>query len=199
MGRSNGAKGGEIMTPYSADNQLFSDLAHCVAQQTLYPTLFRCDPSALQFETANVADGGRSAILDGEMGIDKIIKVQVPLLHGPIVFTVQERFRRTKFDSYTDLTITEYNNTTAQLSELYKITAGIFVYGFFDDNAERFTKWVAADVNKMLYGIVTGGLRYQKKRNGRSNQDFIGIEVADLFDGGYLLAGINRHKWGIAP
>jgi hypothetical protein len=185
------------MTPYSSDNQLFSDLAHQTAQQNLYPTLFRCEPSALVFETASVADGGRSAILDGEMGIDKIIKVQVPLLHGPIIFTVQERFRRTKFDGYTDLTITEYNNTTQQLSELYKITAGVFVYGFFDDTTKRFTKWVAADVNKMLYGIVTGTLGFQKKRNSRSNQDFIGIEVADLFDGGYLLAGINKDKWGI--
>jgi len=186
-----------MTTPYSNDNQDFSDLAHYTAQSTLYPLLFKCDQFALTFESANVSDGGRAAILDGEMGIDKIINVQVPMLHGPLVFTIQERFRRVKFDGYTDLTITEYNNTTGQLSELYKMVAGIFVYGFFDEKTERFTKWVAADVNKMLYGIATGNLSFNKQRNSRSNQDFIGIEVSDLFDGGYLLSGINKHKWGI--
>lgn len=197
MARADRRNGGAIVTPYSNDNQIFSDLAHYAAQSVLYPVLFKCDQSALTFESANVSDGGRAAILDGEMGIDKIINVQVPMLHGPLVFTIQERFRRVKFDNFTDLTVTEYNNTTGQLSELYKMVAGIFVYGFFDDISSRFTKWVAADVNKMLYGIATGELRFSKQRNGRSNQDFIGIEVADLFDGGYLLSGINKHKWGI--
>lgn len=185
------------MTPYSEDNQEFSDIAHMSARLSIYPKLFKCDGSAISYESANVADGGRSAILDGEMGIDKIVNVSVETLRAPIVFTVQERFRRIENKRFTDITITEFNHATGRISELYKMTAGVFVYGFFDESTQRFERWVAADVNKILYGVVTGGLPYTKKNNPRSEQDFVCIEVADLFSGGCVLMGVNKHLWGM--
>ena len=185
------------MTPYSPQNQLFSDEAHRCAQELIYPQLFQCKQANMTFETASVADGGRSAVLDGEMGIDKIINVQVATLRAPIVFTVQERYRRIENNRYTDLTITEFNNATGRAGELYKMAAGIFVYGFYDDRLCRFERWVAVDINKMLHGIVTGKLRYKRGTNPRSKQDFLGVEVADLFNTGCHLAGTNGHLWGI--
>lgn len=185
------------MTPYSTKNQSFSDAAHRCAQELIYPQLFQCKKANMTFETANVADGGRSAILDGEMGIDKIINVKVETLRAPIVFTVQERYRRIENNRYTDLTITEFNHATGRAGELYKMAAGIFVYGFYDDQLGKFERWVAVDVNKMLHGIVTGKLKYKKGNNPRSKQDFLGVEVADLFSTGCHLAGTNRHLWGI--
>jgi len=186
-----------MSTPYSAENQSFSDAAHLCAQRTVYPVIFKCDISNMVFESANVSDGGRLAILDGEMAIDKIVHVQVKTLRAPIVFTIQERYRRLVNRRFTDLTITEFNNVTKQPSELYKMTAGIFLYGFYDDNKNKFERWVAADVNKMLHGIVTGQLAYKKGNNPRSNQDFLGIEVADLFKNECIIAGINKDLWGI--
>jgi hypothetical protein len=187
----------DMRTPYSNNNQAFSDAAHLCAREAIYPALFKCDPAALTFESVSVADGGRAEILDGEMAIDRLVSVKIPSLSGPLLFTVQERFRRVKFDGYTDLTITEYNAASKQLSELYKMTAGVFVYGFYDDKRDRFTKWLAADVNKMLHGIVTGELSYTKQTNGRSGQNFVGIEAAALFENGCLLSGTNKKKWGI--
>ena len=185
------------MTPYSIKNQSFSDVAHRCAQYLIYPKLFQCNVQDMTFETASVADGGRSAILDGEMGIDKIVNVQVSTLRAPIVFTVQERYRRIENNRYTDLTITEFNHATGRAGELYKMAAGIFVYGFYDERSDKFERWVAVDVNKMLHCIVTGKLQYKKGNNPRSRQDFLGIEVADLYNTGCHLAGTNGHLWGI--
>ena len=186
------------ITPYSTVNQSFSDLAHEVAVHAVYPALFRCDRRQLSFETTSVSQGGRGAILDGEMAVDRIVKVRHPELKAPLTFTVQERFRRMKFSRYNDLTISEYNDTSRRPSELYKMTAGIFLCGFFDDNEQTFDKWIAADVNKLLFRMATGTLPHTKSRNKRSNQTFICIQATDLLKSGCVLAIYDRQRWGIA-
>ena len=186
-----------MQTPYSQTNQTFSDSAHMVARSALYPRLFNCKENMLTFEDTSLGMSDRATILDGEMGIDRIVNVSVPSLHGPLVFTIQERFRRQKFSSFTDITITEYNRDTGHLSELYKMNAGLFVYGFFCDKNNVFSKWVAVDVNKMLYCIAVNKLKYSRALNRRSNQDFIAIEVASLKNSDCILGGINPHLWGV--
>lgn len=170
-----------MFTPFSQDNQDFSDKAHAAAQSLVYPHIFNCEKSAMEFERASVSDGGEKAILDAQMGVDRLVKVSVKGLRQPIQHTVQERFRRPAYTSYKDITVTEWNNASGLPSELYKIKSGIFVYGYFDDRKNEFGEVIAFDVTAFLVAMTAGRLPYGKRRN-KKQQDFITVTFDALHE-----------------
>lgn len=170
-------------TSYSLDNQNFSDLAHAQAKIQIYPKIF---PSCnLKVISTSLAMGEKERILDGEMAIDRIVEVSTKSLKASMEFTVQERFRRDKFRKFHDMTITEWNNSSQMKSELYKLNAQLFVYGYF--NGEVITEWVAVDTTKLLHGIAIESIAYKKGFNPRSKQDFITLPFSSLNESGCLV------------
>jgi len=165
-------------TPYSKDNAAFSEQAHLAAQDLVYPAIFKTTRDKLTFESTLVNDNAKGAVLDGDMAIDKIVKVTAihDLFKQPLQFTVQERFRRMEFMKWQDITITEWNNRSGLPSELYKLAANIFVYGYFDPAAHSFGDAIALNVTSLLMRLCDGGLQFAYNKNPRSNQDFIGVK-----------------------
>lgn len=176
-----------MTTPYSKDNGDFSNVAHRCAQKQLYPFIFGVTQERLSFEDTLLELNERGRVLDGEMAIDRIVKIKVDGLRLPLVFTVQERFRKPKYLSSQDITVTEWNKVTGKPSELYKIAANIFVYGYFDPSKQNFLDAVAVDVPVMLSGLACGELKYTTSPNPRSKQDFIALTFEDLLNYGCLL------------
>ena len=183
-----------MLTPYSTDNQAFSDAAHAAAQSALYPGILECDRESLSFESSSVGDGGDRAILDGQMAVDRIVSVTVAGLRGPIEHTVQERFRRPGYSGYRDLTITEWNHASNQKSELYKLKAGVFLYGYFDQASELFGEVIAVNTSSLLMAISIGGIRYTKGINHRSRQSFLCIEFDALHEAGVVVWHRNHEE-----
>jgi hypothetical protein len=177
----------KVYTPYSYRNQGFTDAAHDAAQSLVYPTIFDCDKSLLSFETSSVADGGEKAILDGQMAVDRIVSVTVSGLKGPIEHMVQERFRRPDYARFRDITITEWNHASNQKSELYKLKAGIFLYGYFDNKSGLFGEVIAANTAAVLMAISNETLRYTRETNPRTKQSFICVTFDALQDAGVVL------------
>lgn len=176
-----------MATPFSQGNQDFSDLAHEAAQSLIYPKVFGCDRSLMAFSRASVSEGGERAILDGQMAVDRLVAVTVPGLRGPVEHMVQERFRRTKYAHYRDITITEWNCDTNQKSELYKIKAGLFLYGYFDESRGEFGEVIVINTSALLFAISTGSLNIGRPRkNERSNQTFVSFSFADLHRAGVV-------------
>lgn len=173
-------------TRFEQHNQDFSNTAHAAAQSLVYPRLFDCDRSQLEFEGASVSDGGEKAILDGQMAVDRLVSVTVKGLRHPIVHTVQERFRRPGYKNYSDITITEWNHASNQPSELYKIKSGIFVYGYFDEFSGSFPDVIAVDVSAFLFALTTRKLPHTKRQN-KKRQDFICVSFDDLHDAGVVI------------
>jgi len=165
-------------TPYSKDNAAFSEQAHLAAQNLVYPNIFKTTRDKLTFESTLVNDSAKGAVLDGDMAIDKIVKVAAVhnLFKHPIQFTVQERFRRMEFMKWGDITITEWNNHSGLPSELYKLAANLFVYGYYDPATNSFGDAIALSVTDLLIKLCDGGLNFTYKNNPRSDQDFIGIK-----------------------
>lgn len=182
-----------MYTRFEQHNQDFSDKAHAAAQSLVYPHLFKCDESRLTFDSASVSDGGEKAILDGQMAVDRLVKVTVTGLRHPIQHTVQERFRRPGYRNYRDVTITEWNHASNQPSELYKIKCGIFTYGYYYEEESRFGDVIAVDVSAFLMAMTVGGIEYTKKTN-RKKQDFICVTFDELHQAGVVLARINEAK-----
>ena len=168
-----------MRTPHSSDNADFSNSAHLAAQSLIYPQVFGVPQDNLTFEDTLLDMNKRGQVLDGEMAIDRIVKVTAKTgLMQPITFTIQERFRRPRFAGFKDLTITEWNHNSGLPSELYKITANFFVYGYFD--GAEFVDFIAADVPLMLLKICNAQLSLKREKNTRRNQSFITVTFADL-------------------
>lgn len=168
-----------MRTTYDTHNAQFSDVAHMSARKLIYPAAFGVDPTAITYERELVADSPRGRILDGEMAIDCTLHIHNPAYHAPLIFSVQERFRRAKYRKWRDITITEWNNTSNTPSELYKIRAGLFVYAYYDDNADTFFDVTIAHVSMLIQCIHTGKLPISRQRNAK-NQDFIGVKIDDM-------------------
>ena len=173
-------------TPYSKKNGDFSNLAHLAAREVVYPQMFQRPRDTLDFEDTLLELNERGAALDGEMATDRIVKVtakprdKMQPFKQPIIFTVQERFRRPKYARYRDLTITEWNNQSNLPSELYKLAANYFVYGYFDRVQNLFIDVIAVNVPAVLLKLCNGEMPYRYGINPRSNQSFITLTFANL-------------------
>lgn len=168
-----------MRTPYEQENQRFSDNAHQSARKFIYPEIFNVPFECLKFDDTRIGGGYKNGLLDGEMGIDKILKISITNLHEPIKFTIQERFRRMEWASKRDLTITEYNNLTNQPSELYKLHANLFLYGYYDDINDIFGEVIAVNVFDFLKLLLDDKIKYEKIRN-KKYQDFLAFKFDDL-------------------
>ena len=180
-------------TIYQPENAAFSNKAHMMARRLLYPQIFRKSGTMLEFEDTLLSMSDRGRILDGEMGIDRIVKVTVPTLHAPLIFTVQERFRRPQFAKYRDLTITEWNNASDLPSELYKINAGIFLYGYYDESSNGFLDVIAVNVTDLLLMIARDQIHYSSERN-KKQQDFLGFKFDDLKQARVVIFWLNEQS-----
>lgn len=178
-------------TKFEQANADFSDLAHIASQSQIYPYIFP-QPSVLSFESTSLNMGERQRVLDGEMGIDRIISISNGF-NGPIKFTIQERFRRKEYSSYKDITITEWNHATNQPSELHKLHSNLFVYGYYDEKVDFFYDWIVINTSNLVRSIINKEINYQRRRN-KKDQTFLTITFAEMNKtGGIIVDNMGSH------
>lgn len=163
-----------MITPIQPKNIKFSNDAHTAAQSQVYPILFNIQQCKLSFETVTIDNDPRHQILDGEMAVDRIIKVTVNKLQYPLSFTIQERFRRPEFKRWQDITITEWNYNSNLPSELYKLSGGLFVYGYYNEQINIIEQFVCFSSSQLLLSLARGNLEWTVRKN-KKNQSFIGL------------------------
>lgn len=179
-----------MRTEYSQGNQKFSDIAHEAARSLVYPQLFGCEENRLHFERASVGEGGKQQILDGEMAIDCIVKVDVDGHPFPLEHTIQERFRRPRYRGFRDVTITKVNNASGVKSELYKMNCGLFVYGYYSEDESSFGEVIVVDVPKFLVQLSKNAIRYTTGINTKG-QEFVCIKFDELHEAGVVVQYIS--------
>lgn len=162
-------------TPYSDDNQKFTDKAHSLAQSEIYPLIF--GGSTLSFEPLPIE---QARTLDADMGTDRHVKVLVHRLHSPYSVLVQERFRRMKYAPSQDITVTEWNHASNLPGELYKIKAELFLYGYYDDCFDQFGEAIACSMLTLKVKIAQNSIPFSSQINRRSNQTFFCFRFNDL-------------------
>lgn len=172
-------------TPFSDDNKDFTNVAHNAARRDIYPALFPHAHYISFVEQLDVKEDAVWSMLDGKLGIDRIAEVYGGTAAHPLTFTVQERFRRAQYASYRDVTITKFNTETEMPSELHKLGAQLFIYGYYDDSSDKFVDFVVINTVRMIRALI-GGLTYRTGFNNRSKQSFISIAFNDLEQHGIL-------------
>jgi hypothetical protein len=173
-------------TEYSKANADFSDLAHLSARDLIYPLFFKT--SLIKYESTLLSISEDYKQRDVEQSIDRICFVQVKndWFKQPLKFTIQERFRRIRFADFKDVTITAWNNSSDLPSELYKIEADYFVYGYYNDINKNFTDAVVIDVAELKRKICSNELVFNIGVNTKK-QDFIGIKFNELDKHGLIV------------
>ncbi len=168
-----------MRTIYNKSNANFSNLAHACAKILIYPEIF--ETGNLKYESTLLGGSEKNNILDGELAIDRIIHVisKDNKLKGPLKFTIQERFRRINYSNYRDLTITEWNYNSDLPSELYKISSGMFLYGYFDPVNLFFGEVILINTIDLLFQMSQGSLDYRMGKNHK-NQTFLTIPFDNL-------------------
>lgn len=132
---------------------------------------------------------GTTLIADLEYAIDCQVAVTVDGLRAPIRFAVQERWREPEAMRWGDITITEWNQASNEPSELHKLGAQLFVYGFYDKATDHVVLAVAIDVAKVLYALALGKLAY--RRQSRLDQSFLGFSFQDIGAAGAVIFDID--------
>lgn len=159
-----------MKTAFSAKRMEFTKRAHRAAQGQFYAHMFPGLPIAFE-DTVDT-------VRDLEYAIDCQVAVSVGGLRAPLRFSVQERWREPKEMHWGDVTITEWNNASGQPSELHKLGAQLFVYGFYDPDADRVLLGVAVNVLTVLHALALGKLAYRRSR--RLDQTFLGFDFGTL-------------------
>lgn len=171
------------MTPYEPENAKFSNDAHLAARTLIYPRLWRVPDDRISYEDVRIdadTSSERYQILDGEMGVDRLISITHPRHPAPIGFHVQERFRKPKYRERRDVTITAWNHASGLPSEFHKIRAGYFVYGYFDEENDRFLDAIAFNVDDLKLAVVRDQVEYDRWHYEKKNQSFLIFSFAEL-------------------
>jgi len=179
-----------MRTQFDVINKSFTDKCHLIAQDKFYPVLFAAPRKNLDFVDTSLAVGDKEQILDGQMAVDRLVHVTSSALHNnyPLEFTVQERFRRPSYQGRQDVTITVWNYASNLPSELYKLNAGIFVYGYANDsyNPTDLLEAYAIDTTRVLYLLSINKIAHSIQKN-KKNQSFIGIKMDTLRHTGCMM------------
>src|SRR6266571_6103264 len=127
-----------MRTTFSAERMAFTKAAHLAAQTQFYQDMF---PGAVVGFEDTVG-----TVRDLNYAIDCQLVVGVPAFRAPLRMSVQERWRDPKEMHWGDITITEWNLASDTPSELHKLAAQLFVYGFYDLAKDTVIAAIAVDV-----------------------------------------------------
>lgn len=166
-----------MRTPYTMENQEFSNKAHNAAKRYIYPRIFKND--GISIRDTIFGTGEAETILDGQLAIDRIIQIPCKL-NGTIKITVQERFRKKNHARFRDIAITEWNNASGIEGELYKLHSNLFVYGYYDDYRDTFLELIVVDVPMLLMRIATETIEYTRTYFEDKRQSAINVKFDDL-------------------
>jgi len=167
-----------MKTPYTIENQAFTNKAHDAAKRYVYPRIFR--NSGITITDTILGTGKVETILDGQLAIDRIINVPCETLNSTIKITVQERFRKPSHAKFRDIAITEWNNASGLEGELYKLHSNLFVYGYYDDVRDTFIEIVVVDVPMLLMRIATNTIDYTRTYFEDKRQSAINVKFDDI-------------------
>ena len=75
--------------------------------------------------------------------------------------------------------MTEWNYASGKPSELHKTTAGLFVYGYYDEVRDMFVDAICVTLPELWFALSDGKLEYERHFN-RKKQSFLAFRFENL-------------------
>lgn len=121
--------------------------------------------------------------LDAKHGIDATTHVECGF-RPSIPIYLQERWRDPDYQGFQDITITEWNKTSDTPSELGKIKADYFAYGYYDPDVDRILEAVIVDVAGIKQALISGWVEYDDTKENHRQQTMVAVEFNELDQNG---------------
>jgi hypothetical protein len=151
-------------TTFDENRFKFSQAAHMAAERDVYPGWF---PSGVKFLDVTKTKSD----LDYAVDCEAQIYSPDPLVRTSFRMLIQERWRLPKSQDWRDMTITEWNLASNTPSELYKLAAGLFVYGYYNSGTDEIVRAFGVSVPTLLIANARGITQF-KERRPRGDQTF---------------------------
>jgi len=187
-----------MKTRFDGENKDFTDKAHEAAREQVYPHLFADDAVDIEIENVTRGQSREYDVLDKRLAVDVVIRATPPRFEQPIPVYVQERFRRPEYRQHQDITITKYNNSSGKASELSKIAAQQFVYGYYEPLLDEIQEAICVNTTILLRKIVDGELGTDENQNDKK-QDFVTVTFDELIDAGATAFHLDRTASSASP
>lgn len=148
-----------MTTQYNRDNAEFSLYVHEYARKEVYPKIW--PGCGLQITHL---DGTKK---DLEDKVDVEVEVSTPGLISPILFRVQERWRKASFSKWRDVTITEFNKASGVPVEFYVGSMDYILYGYFDEAKNIFGDVLLVNIPKLRNLVATSSIEFTTECNNK--------------------------------
>jgi hypothetical protein len=161
------------MSSFTPENDAFTRRAHRKAKREIYPRFLPNDYVMVDLF------GTDRDYYDDE---DYEVRVFREELDKPLTLSIQERFRRVKYEEYREVTIAaSYEDMQLHLSDS---AADLLVYGYYDDKAGELGETVVVSVSELKYGIARGEVDVQMQNHGSKKHIFACLPIQDLIKSG---------------
>lgn len=164
------------MNEFTPENDMFTRRAHEKAYPLVYQQWLPDDYILVDLQ------GTRA-----DKVADKDFEVVAwnPDLDTPIIFGVQERFRRIKYAKYRDITIAAKDHSKDDLDKQITRTAADFiVFGYYDDGKNELGETVVVNEATLRWLLVTEKVDFDQKTHGSKSVTFVGVPFDDLIEKG---------------
>lgn len=181
-----------VRTKFDPEHSEFSERAHQAAVRQVYPAIFEGAPDdSILVKSPSHLESEEDKTLDLRFKIDRIFESEFEDFRGNVPLTVQERFRNPEYQKYRDLTITEYNVQSDAESELHGLRAHLFVYGYYDEDADEILEAIVINIPALFLSLSNREISYRRNTNPK-NQDFISFKFEDLHEIGAVVYHYER-------
>lgn len=108
--------------------------------------------------------------------------IDYTIIDGKDTYSVQERFRRSKYKHYRDITFRyDTPEKPGHKREFFKIKADLFLYGIVNDAEDDFEWAIMFSVKPVVDAVNDGTIESTYKMNvGPNDSGFIAIDIEDL-------------------
>lgn len=154
---------------YEEDKE-FTEVMHNIIRKKYYPKIWKDFVSVESFTT-----GGKNKEFDLKLGIDRRIILKKSSL------LIQERFRRSNYYHYNDLTIRFKRPLHKQeFSEFFKIKADLFVYGWANKEMNDFLGIRIIKIKELIELIKAKKIKFKTQENPDGSSNFLIISFNDI-------------------
>lgn len=176
------------MTGQMSDRETwdFTKDGHEAAERDLYPKVFETlyGPDRMkhidwdvEYHPGEYDDDLHD--LDAKHGIDATVFVECDF-RTPLPVYLQERWRDPDYQTFQDITITEWNKASGTPSELGKIKADHFAYGYYNQDNDEILEAVIVDVAGIKNALISGDVEYDDSYENHRRQTMVAISFEEL-------------------
>jgi hypothetical protein len=188
---------GVVTTPFDPQQKEFTDTVFRDYRDLIFPLMFGVSKDAITYDQLPVTFMKEA---DSCIALDATIHTKFKGLRNAMTWTGSFRFRDAeRYQVFQDLTLTEFNDVTGMLGELYKIAVDYFIYGYWSFERRCLVEVLVVHMHDFKRAIAREQIHPVPGHNPRSDQPFVGYRFEDLKRLGLVCLHLKEENGILVP